>query len=73
LDTRIRCRALRDERRLLATKARHVLRRRGTLVRKYGKLVHVVIPSAASREVVGLALVEPLHQVKYAADAYIAT
>jgi hypothetical protein len=49
LDTRIRCRALRDERRLLATKARHVLRCRGTLVRKYGKLVRVVIPEAVSR------------------------
>src|SRR5262245_20903431 len=33
-DTRIRCRALRGERGLLATKARHVLRRRGTLARK---------------------------------------
>ena len=55
LDTRIGCRALRDERRLLATKARHILRRRGTLVRKYGQLVNVVITPAASREVVGLA------------------
>jgi hypothetical protein len=54
LDTRIRCRALRDKRRLLATKARHVLRRHGALVREYGKLVDVIIPPALSREVVGL-------------------
>ena len=55
MDARIHCRALRDKRRLFATKARHVLRRRGTLVRKYGKLVRVVIPPPVSREVLGLA------------------
>ena len=54
-DTRVRCRALRDERGLLATKARHVLRRRGTLARKYGELVRVVIPTTSGREVFGLA------------------
>ena len=55
MDTRIDCRALRDERRLLAANARRVLRRRGTLVCKYGKLVHVVIRAPASREVISLA------------------
>ena len=55
MDTRIRCRALRGERRLLAAKARHILRRRGTLVRKYGKLMRLVVLPAFCREVVCLA------------------
>ena len=46
LNARIGCAPLRNERRLLAPDARHVLRRHGTLSCKYGKLMHLVVSAA---------------------------
>jgi hypothetical protein len=40
---------------LLAAKARHVLRRGGTLARKQGELVCIVISTAGRRDILGLA------------------